>query len=71
MDSVRHQASSEHNYTKYFEVLLKTTEKYDILLKITHNMDEKGFMITMVIGESPASASRPRNNKTCTHTAMN
>jgi hypothetical protein len=45
IDSVRHQADSGYKYKLYFDLLFHKIEEYEIELRNTYNIDEKGFMI--------------------------
>ncbi|KAF1976617.1 hypothetical protein BU23DRAFT_455149 [Bimuria novae-zelandiae CBS 107.79] len=51
MDSNCYKANSKTKYEAYFDLLHLKIEEYNILLYNTYNMDEKGFLIS-VIGHS-------------------
>jgi hypothetical protein len=51
INSVRHQADSGYKYKLYFDLLHHKIEEYKILQSNTYDMDEKGFMIS-VLGRS-------------------
>ena len=51
MDANRHNADSGHKYKLYFDLLQQKISKYNVELRHTYNMDEKGFMIG-IIGRS-------------------
>jgi hypothetical protein len=57
MDSVRHAADSYEKYAAYFAILRDKKQEYDIKLRYTYNMDEKGFAIG-VVGRSKRIFSR-------------
>ncbi|KAJ8117443.1 hypothetical protein OPT61_g1348 [Boeremia exigua] len=45
IELVKHYANSEAKYNLYFNLLQHTIAKYNITLRHTYNMDEKGFAI--------------------------
>ncbi|KAF1976355.1 hypothetical protein BU23DRAFT_456432, partial [Bimuria novae-zelandiae CBS 107.79] len=51
IDSNRHKANFKTKYEAYFDLLHLKMEEYNILSCNTYNMDEKGFLIS-VIGRS-------------------
>ena len=57
MDANRHNADSGHKYKLYFDLLQQKISKYNVELRHTYNMDEKGFMIG-IIGRSKRVFSR-------------
>jgi hypothetical protein len=45
LDLNRHEADSVASFERYFSVVGKKVEEYNILPKNTYNMDEKGFLL--------------------------
>ena len=59
MDSNRHAADSAHKYKLYFELLERKLQQYDVQPEHMYNMDEKGFLIS-IIGKLKRIFSRRR-----------
>ena len=49
MDGRRHRADNAINYSYYFAYLGSKLEQYGIKLELTYNMDEKGFLLGVLL----------------------
>ena len=49
MESVRHKADSSEKYNQYFTLLHQKMAEHEVLPENTYNMDEKGFMIGVIL----------------------
>ncbi|KAF4287008.1 hypothetical protein CNMCM8689_001357 [Aspergillus fumigatus] len=49
IDAARKQADSAYKYTLYFELLSRKLQEYELRPEDIYNMDEKGFMIGMLV----------------------
>jgi uncharacterized protein YebE (UPF0316 family) len=48
MESTRYAADNYERYRLYFDLLTKKVKEFDVLLKNTYNIDEKGFIIRVI-----------------------
>ena len=48
MDANRYNADSGHKYKLYFDLLQQKISKYNVELRYIYNMDEKGFIISII-----------------------
>ncbi|EDU45948.1 conserved hypothetical protein [Pyrenophora tritici-repentis Pt-1C-BFP] len=62
MDRTRHLADSESKYRLYFELLHQKITEYYLEARDIYNMDEKGFLIS-IIGKSKRIFSRRQWDK--------
>jgi hypothetical protein len=49
MDKERHKADSALKYSLYFDLLRRKMEEYGIKSWLIYNMDEKGFLIGVLL----------------------
>lgn len=49
IDAARKRADSAYKYTLYFELLSRKLQEYELRPEDIYNMDEKGFMIGMLV----------------------